>query len=97
NGSGKSTLLKLIAGLEQPDSGEILLYRQKVKGKDEQLIPGHPLIKTIHQDFKLSKNLTVKENIRMLLPPWEDKVKDNRTDKLIRLCKLNKVKDQMIE
>jgi len=40
-GSGKTTLLKLIAGLEQPDAGEILFQQKKVRGPNDQLIPGH--------------------------------------------------------
>jgi iron(III) transport system ATP-binding protein len=60
-GSGKSTLLKIIAGLEQADSGEVLLNEEHVKGPDENLVPGHPLIAYLTQDFELPKFLRVEQ------------------------------------
>jgi ABC transport system ATP-binding/permease protein len=51
NGSGKSTLLKIIAGLREPDSGEI--------SKRRDLLVGY-----LPQEFSLDAELTVEENIR---------------------------------
>lgn len=60
-GSGKTTLLKMIAGLEQPSSGEIFFNQQKVLGPNDQLIPGHPGIAYLSQDFELRHNYWVYE------------------------------------
>ncbi|MGB6423490.1 MAG: sugar ABC transporter ATP-binding protein [Anaerolineales bacterium] len=62
NGSGKSTLAKCLAGVHQPESGE-LLYN----GKPVELF--HPFdaqahgVATIYQEFSLVPTLTVAENI----------------------------------
>ena len=64
NGSGKSTLIKLIAGVYEPDEGEII-----IKGKSFKRL--HPIdsiregIQIIYQDFSLFPNLTVAENIAL--------------------------------
>ncbi|HEX6223968.1 MAG TPA: ABC transporter ATP-binding protein [Chryseolinea sp.] len=58
-GSGKSTLLKIIAGLEQPDRGEVIFDNDVVRGPAENLIPGHPGIAYLSQDFELPKFLRV--------------------------------------
>lgn len=47
SGSGKSTLLKSIYGLLKVDEGEVLFNGKRVKGPDEQLIPGHADMKMV--------------------------------------------------
>ena len=60
-GSGKSTLLKVIAGLAQPAAGSVVFEGKKVRGPDEQLIPGHPGIAYLSQHFELPNFLRVEQ------------------------------------
>ena len=68
SGSGKSTLLGLLAGLDQPSSGEIFLLGERVNDLDEdaraRLRAGR--IGFVFQSFQLLPALTALENI--LLP-----------------------------
>ena len=56
SGCGKTTLLNIIAGLEQPTSGEALIHHRKILG------PG-PDRGVIFQQYALFPWLTVKKNI----------------------------------
>jgi ABC-type sugar transport system ATPase subunit len=62
NGAGKSTLMKILAGVHQPDAGEILLDGQPVKfaRPADALAAG---IAMIYQELSLAPHLTVAENI----------------------------------
>ena len=62
NGCGKSTLIKIISGVEQPDSGQILI-NGKPQGRLTPLGAILAGIQVIYQDFSLFPNLTVAENI----------------------------------
>ena len=64
-GSGKTTLLKMVAGLLQPQAGEIYFMGERVKGPDEVLIPGHKKIAYLSQHFELRNNYHVYEVLDM--------------------------------
>ncbi|MGV3504077.1 MAG: ABC transporter ATP-binding protein [Adhaeribacter sp.] len=63
-GSGKSTLLQVIAGLVQPGEGLVLFDKQKVKGPAEVLVPGHPGIAYLSQQYELPQFLRVEQVLR---------------------------------
>lgn len=79
SGSGKSTLLKSIYGLLKTDAGEIFFEDQKVKGPDEQLIPGHKQMKMVTQDFSLNIYAKVYDNIASQLSNTDLKTKAEKT------------------
>ena len=62
NGAGKSTLMKILAGIQPPSFGKIMLYGQEVElsGPTDALERG---IAIIHQELNLCPNLSVRDNI----------------------------------
>jgi ABC-type sugar transport system ATPase subunit len=62
NGAGKSTLLKILAGVQPPDAGEILVAGRPVRfrGVEDALEAGVALI---HQELNLADNLDIAGNI----------------------------------
>src|SRR5215472_4652378 len=59
SGSGKTTLLRMIAGLEQPTAGEILIGGRVVN----DLSPRERRIAMVFQSYALYPHLTVYKNI----------------------------------
>jgi sulfate/thiosulfate transport system ATP-binding protein len=59
SGSGKSTVLRVIAGLERPDSGQILFGAQDVTHLPAQ----HRGLGFVFQSYALFKHMTVRKNI----------------------------------
>jgi inositol transport system ATP-binding protein len=64
NGAGKSTLMKVLAGLLQPDSGEVLLNGRHVALRSPREAIRHG-ITMIHQELTPIPELTVAENIML--------------------------------
>ncbi|UVC17553.1 sugar ABC transporter ATP-binding protein [Mesorhizobium onobrychidis] len=62
NGCGKSTLVKVLCGVHQPDSGEILCAGQPVVLSDP-IAARRAGIATVFQEFSLVQTLSVAENI----------------------------------
>ncbi len=86
SGSGKSTLLRLIAGLEQPDSGRVLLAGRDVTGLSVQ----ERGIGFVFQHYAAFKHMTVRDNIAFGLTIRKvpkDQIRE-RVKELMRLVQL---------
>ena len=59
SGSGKSTLLRVIAGLEQPDEGEIVISGEDATG----LAPQKRGVGFVFQHYAAFKHMTVQDNV----------------------------------
>jgi putative ABC transport system ATP-binding protein len=68
SGSGKSTLLGLLAGLDRPTEGSVLLDGEPIEGLDEDALAllRRRKVGFVFQSFQLLGNLTARENV--LLP-----------------------------
>ena len=66
SGTGKSTILRIIAGLMEPDSGEVYIEGVKREGLIEDRIDGVS-IGMVFQQAALFDSLTVEENVGFLL------------------------------
>lgn len=64
-GSGKTTLLRILAGLSQPDTGEIHIDKEKVLGPNRRLVPGNKSISYLSQYFELPKFIRVEEHLEI--------------------------------
>jgi erythritol transport system ATP-binding protein len=64
NGAGKSTLMKVLSGVMQPTSGEIILDGEPIVFASSTDARNHG-ISIIHQELSLAPNLSVRDNIFM--------------------------------
>jgi len=92
SGSGKSTLLRIVAGLERPDSGEVLLA-----GEDAtRLTPQRRNVGFVFQHYAAFKHMTVRDNVAFALtirkrPKQEIR---ERVDELLDLVQLSGFADR---
>src|SRR6476620_12663269 len=63
SGSGKSTLLRIIAGLELPDKGSVILDGKILSDNKIFIKPEKRNIGMIFQDYALFPHLTIRQNI----------------------------------
>lgn len=85
SGCGKTTLLRIIAGLEQPDSGDIRLHQQSLLNVPVQ----QRQFGFMFQDFALFPHLTAGQNIAFGLNHLSKEQRQQRVQDMLRLVKLD--------
>jgi len=83
-GSGKTTLLKTIAGLAQAEEGAILFQGRRVLGPLEKLIPGHPGIAYLSQQFELPQHLRIEQVLE-----YANELPEEEAQELFRVCQID--------
>ncbi|PJF08229.1 ABC transporter ATP-binding protein [Pseudorhodobacter sp. MZDSW-24AT] len=81
SGCGKSTTLRMIAGVDQPGAGRILIDGVEVAAPGRHVPPEHRSVGLMFQDFALFPHLSVAENVAFGL-------KGDRTARLRRVDEL---------
>jgi putative ABC transport system ATP-binding protein len=85
SGSGKTTLLSLIAGLDNPDQGQILLQGNDLCQMNENQLSSFRARKIgiIFQQFHLMPHLSARENIRLPLEILKQSKIDDRVEDIL--------------
>jgi len=83
-GAGKSTLLQIVAGLIQPETGEVRFEDKIIRGPADKLVPGHPAIAYLSQQFELPQFLRVEQVLR-----YANKLSVEQARTLYDVCRIN--------
>ncbi len=78
NGAGKSTLMKILAGVQLPDEGQILVDGKSVSIDSCKTAMQHGIV-LIHQELNLAENLDVGANIFLGREPKKFGLIDHKT------------------
>ncbi|CAH0345474.1 ABC transporter ATP-binding protein [Bacillus sp. CECT 9360] len=88
SGSGKSTILRLIAGLEVPKSGSIIINDHIMSDGIHFVHPEKRGVGMVFQDYALFPHMTVADNIKFGLKRINKKQKKERLDEVLNLVGL---------
>lgn len=82
-GSGKTSLLQILGGRGQADKGSVWMNGKKVPGTQEKLVPGHPGIAYLSQDFELAPHYYIHEILS-----YASEMPDTERFKLYEWCRI---------
>jgi len=88
SGCGKTTTLRMIAGLERPTSGEIVLDEQVLASASNSVLPEHRGLGMVFQTYALWPHMTVFENVAYGLRKFrmaESELR-SRVDQVLRMA-----------
>ncbi len=87
SGSGKTTLLGLLAGLDRPSAGEVILDGHKLSGmtEDERATLRSRKVGFVFQSFHLIPTLTARENVQVPLELRSEPAEERAQDLLNRV------------
>lgn len=96
SGSGKTTLLRIIAGLETPQSGQIIVGNEIWfdSQKKINLPPQMRNVGFVFQDYALFPNMTVRGNLEFALKNQNDKSKVNEILEIMEIGNLAEMKPE---
>lgn len=93
SGCGKSTLLKALYGLLTLSKGEISYNNTKLLGPEFHLVPGHPFMKYLSQDFDLMPYISASQNVGAFLSNFFPEEKKKRTLELLDIVGMTEYAD----
>ncbi|OLS39236.1 ABC transporter ATP-binding protein [Bacillus sp. MRMR6] len=94
SGSGKSTILRLIAGLETPNNGSIMINGRVVVNDLHFTPPEKRGVGMVFQDYALFPHMTVAKNITFGLRKMSRKKKEEHLEEMLTLINLTDYKDR---
>ena len=89
SGSGKSTLLRILAGLEHPTEGKVVLSGKTVVDDQVCVSPEQRGVGMVFQDYALFPHLTVAQNVSFGLYRLPRKERAKRTEEMLELVHLS--------
>src|SRR5438093_10415230 len=92
SGCGKTTVLRLIAGLEEPDAGEIWIAGRRVANAGGNVVPAYQRgVGLVFQDLALWPHLTVRRNLAFVVASTSTAKhqRAERIDDALRRCQVD--------
>ncbi len=94
SGCGKTTVLRLIAGLERPDAGQILIRGEVASTPQRQTPPDKRGIGMVVQEYALFPHMTVRQNVAFGLNNLSNDQKKDRVAEVMSLVRLENLQDR---